>query len=146
MKTTDKHIYLLIGGFILDNKRTMIRFLNQGGYAQLKPNASIQDINDAVAYHITDNDFVTKLITLIAKSQGDGYSYMIEIDAIDVGSGGGGGRPSRFSRIHLPRFTGEVRVGFEVMVRMLAWVRSPTRPVPLSETLVKSPAGTLGIP
>lgn len=91
MKTTDKHIYLLIGGFILDNKRTMIRFLNQGGYAQLKPNASIQDINDAVAYHITDNDFVTKLITLIAKSQGDGYSYMIEIDAIDVGSGGGGG-------------------------------------------------------
>src|SRR5439155_1199360 len=28
--------------------------------------------------------------------------------------------PNRFSKIHLPRFTGEVRVGFEVTVRMLA--------------------------
>lgn len=87
----DKHIYLLIGGFILDNRKTMVRFLNQGGYAQLKPNSSIQDINDVVAYNITNNDFVTKLITLIANSQSDGYNYMVEIDSLDLGSGGGGG-------------------------------------------------------
>jgi len=86
----DKHIYLLIGGFILDNRKTMVRFLNQGGYAQLKPNSSIQDINDVVAYNITNNDFVTKLITLIANSQSDGYNYMVEIDSLDLGSGGGG--------------------------------------------------------
>ena len=43
------------------------------------------------------------------------------------GGGGGGGVPNRFSSIHFPRFTGEVRVGLEVTVRMLAWVRMPPR-------------------
>jgi hypothetical protein len=36
-------------------------------------------------------------------------------------------RPRMFSMIHLPRLTAEVRVGFEVSVRMLAWVNSPMR-------------------
>ena len=39
--------------------------------------------------------------------------------------GGGGGVPRICSRIHLPRFTGEVRVGFDVTVRTLACVRTP---------------------
>ena len=41
------------------------------------------------------------------------------------GSGGGGGVPSRFSRIHLPRTTGDVRSGYDVTVRMLP---CPSRP------------------
>ena len=34
------------------------------------------------------------------------------------GGGGGGGDPSTFSRIHLPRWTGDVRSGYDVTVRM----------------------------
>ena len=35
------------------------------------------------------------------------------------GGGGGGEAPRMFSRIHLPRTTGEVRSGWDVTVRML---------------------------
>src|SRR5436190_838212 len=41
------------------------------------------------------------------------------------GGGGGGGVPSRFSRIHLPRTTGEVRCGYEVVARIAPL---PSRP------------------
>src|SRR4029453_10726524 len=43
------------------------------------------------------------------------------------GGGGEGGTPRRFVRIHLPRSTGDVRFGYEVTVRMLAWPNSPRR-------------------
>ena len=43
------------------------------------------------------------------------------------GGGGGGGVPSNCSSTHLPRFTGEVRVGFDVTVKMLACVINPPR-------------------
>ena len=43
------------------------------------------------------------------------------------GGGAGGGASRRLSRIHLPRLTGEVRVGFEVSARMLAWPSRPWR-------------------
>ena len=36
-----------------------------------------------------------------------------------LGGGGGGGAPRRFSSSHLPRSTGEVRLGYDVTVRML---------------------------
>ena len=48
--------------------------------------------------------------------------------------GGGGGVPRMFSRIHLPRLTGEVRVGLDVDARTLAWVSTPPRDVPASDT------------
>ena len=43
------------------------------------------------------------------------------------GGGGGGGVLRTWSSTHLPRLTGEVRVEFDVSVRMLAWVRMPPR-------------------
>ena len=43
------------------------------------------------------------------------------------GGGSGGGVPSRLSRIHLPRNTGEVRTGCDVIVRMLPWPSRPRR-------------------
>ena len=43
------------------------------------------------------------------------------------GGGGGGGIPSTFSRIHLPRSTGEVRSGYDVTVRMLPCPSNPHR-------------------
>src|ERR1043166_9119463 len=43
------------------------------------------------------------------------------------GGGGAGGAPRIFWRIHLPRFTGEVRVGFEVTVRTPPMVNTPPR-------------------
>src|SRR4029079_9231438 len=44
-----------------------------------------------------------------------------------LAGGGGGGVPRRFSRIHLPRITGEVRVAYDVTVRILPWRSSPPR-------------------
>ena len=35
-----------------------------------------------------------------------------------------------FSRIHLPRSTGEVRVGYDVTIRMPPWVSTPPRSFP----------------
>ncbi len=43
------------------------------------------------------------------------------------GGGGGGAAASRFSRTHLPRTTGDVRVAYEVNVRMLPWPSKPPR-------------------
>ena len=43
------------------------------------------------------------------------------------GGGSGGGLPRIFSRIHLPRWTGEVRLAFEVTSSMLPWPRRPRR-------------------
>ena len=88
MNTTEKHIYLLIGGFILDHRQDMIRFLNENGYASLAPNSSLEAINDAVAYHITDSNFVIRLVTLIAeKNGGDKYSNYTETIAKVPGFG-----------------------------------------------------------
>ena len=60
--------------------------------------------------------------------------------------GGGGGVPRMFSRIHLPRLTGEVRVGLDVAVRMLACVSTPPRGVPASETRRNPSPVTPGMP
>ena len=49
------------------------------------------------------------------------------------GGGGGGGDASRFSSTHLPRSTGEVRVAYEVSVRMLPWPSRPPRGLPSRE-------------
>src|SRR5260221_12889031 len=42
-----------------------------------------------------------------------------------VGGGAGGGALRRFSRIHLPRNTGEVRVEYDETVSTLAWASTP---------------------
>src|SRR6185436_12888538 len=41
-------------------------------------------------------------------------STVLSLSAGTLGSGGGGGTPSRLSRIHLPRRTGDVLVAYEV--------------------------------
>ncbi len=43
------------------------------------------------------------------------------------GGGGGGGVPRRLSRMNKPRFTGEVRVGFEVTASTEPCVMTPPR-------------------
>src|SRR5262245_10094840 len=48
--------------------------------------------------------------------------------------GFGGGVPRMFSRTHLPRATGDVRVGNEVTVRMLPCPSNPRRGVFANET------------
>ena len=47
-------------------------------------------------------------------------TWLSSLSSPAPGGGGGGGVPRMFSSIHLPRLTGEVRVGFEVSARMLA--------------------------
>ena len=46
------------------------------------------------------------------------------------GGGSGGGVPRMLFRIHLPRSTGEVRMAWDVSVRMLPWPSSPRRGLP----------------
>ena len=43
------------------------------------------------------------------------------------GGGGGGGEPRMLSRMYRPRFTGEVRSGFDVTARTVPCVRTPPR-------------------
>src|SRR5204863_3998535 len=43
------------------------------------------------------------------------------------GGGGGGGEASRLSSTYLPRSTGEVRVEYDVTVRILPWLSKPPR-------------------
>ena len=62
------------------------------------------------------------------------------------GGGGGGGVPSRFSRIHLPRTTGEVRVASDVTVRMLPCPSSPRRRSSSHSTRRKRGPYTPGMP
>ena len=57
---------------------------------------------------------------------------VLSLSAGTFGNGGGGGVPTMFSRIHLPRITGEVRVAYEVTVRMLPWRSNPPRSLSLS--------------
>ena len=42
----------------------------------------------------------------------------LSLNAGTSGGGGGGGVPRRFSRTHLPRTGGDVRVGYDDTVRM----------------------------
>src|SRR5439155_5514801 len=55
-----------------------------------------------------------------------------------LSGGGGGGAPRRFSSNHLPRRVGEVRVGYEVTVRMLACPNNPRRAGSVTTTRRKS--------
>ena len=60
--------------------------------------------------------------------------------------GGDGGEPRMFSRIHLPRLTGEVRFGFDVAVSTLAWVNTPPLGVPANDTRRNQSPVTPAIP
>src|SRR5262245_37834902 len=44
-----------------------------------------------------------------------------------LGGGGGGGAPKRVSSTHLPRNTGDVRLGYDVTVSRLPWASRPPR-------------------
>src|SRR5437762_1404087 len=63
------------------------------------------------------------------------------------GGGAGGGAFNRFSKIHLPRSTGEVRVEYDDTVSTLACARTPPpRGVPLTSTRRKSGPETPAMP
>src|SRR3982750_2247722 len=62
------------------------------------------------------------------------------------GGGGGGGAFSTFSKIHFPRNTGEVRVGYEAPSRTLACFKPPLRSFPSSATRRKFWPFTSGPP
>ena len=62
------------------------------------------------------------------------------------GGGSGGGLPSRFCRIHVPRITGEVRFGFEVTSSRLPCPSRPRRASLGTGTRRKSGPYTCGMP
>ena len=51
--------------------------------------------------------------------------------------GGGAGVPRMFSRMNWPRFTGEVRVGFEVTSKTDACVSTPPRGLSLGSVTLR---------
>src|SRR5262245_36146127 len=63
-----------------------------------------------------------------------------------LAGGDGGGVPSRTSRIHLPRTTGDVRVAIEVNVNTLAWPSKPRRFSSVISTRRNRLPTTFGIP
>src|SRR5690349_914537 len=83
--------------------------------------------------------------SILCRSEPERTASLASLNSGTSGGGGGGGEPRIFSRIHLPLFTGEVRVGLEVMVRMLAWVRMPPRFLDFKETRLKSFPATSGM-
>ena len=62
-----------------------------------------------------------------ARSDFGSWPASLSVSAGTFGGGGGGGVPRMFSRIHLPRSTGDVRFGYDVTVRMLPWPSRPRR-------------------
>ena len=68
------------------------------------------------------------LLHLLPEGAGQLRPLVFQLEVRHVRRGRRRGRPRGVcSRTHFPRLTGEVRVGFEVMVRMLAIVRTPPR-------------------
>lgn len=65
MKNESKQIWLVIGGFILDNKDDVINYLNRRGYANLPMTATLGDVNDAVASNMSNPQFIEDFIPFI---------------------------------------------------------------------------------
>src|SRR5688572_13022082 len=55
----------------------------------------------------------------------DEMAFWLSSSSGTLGGGGGGGVPRICSRTQRPRLTGDVRVGFDVTVRIDAWVSRP---------------------
>ena len=85
MTRQDKQIWRLLGGYILDNRSQVIHFLNRNGYANLTPNASLKQVNDAVANNMEVPGFIEQFVILIYS---DGYYNQAGAVA---GSGAGAG-------------------------------------------------------
>ena len=51
----------ILARHIVQNKRDVISFLNENGYAELRDDAPIIEVNEAVSKHIFDKSFLTKL-------------------------------------------------------------------------------------
>ena len=73
-------------------------------------------------------------------------SAPLSLSAGTSGGGGGGGVPRMFSSSHLPRRTGDVRFGYEVIVSTLPWASRPPRSVPVMATRRKRLPETPGTP
>lgn len=65
MKNESKQIWLIIGGFILDNKGDVINYLNRKGYANLPVTATLGQVNDAVASNMSNPQFIEDFIPFI---------------------------------------------------------------------------------
>lgn len=51
----------ILARHIVQNKRDVISFLNENGYAELRDDAPIIEVNEAVSKHIFDKSFLTEL-------------------------------------------------------------------------------------
>ena len=77
-----------------------------GIYNQIAGSATLKSLNSA-----------TPALEIGAAATGSGF---VGISGGTFAGGGGGGDPRMFSRIHLPRITGDVRTACDVTVRTLA--------------------------
>src|SRR5687768_17204593 len=68
--------------------------------------------------------------TCIASFIDSGFPARSVLSDGTSGGGGGGGEASRFSSTYFPRNTGDVRVLYDVIDRMLPWPSRPRRGLP----------------
>ncbi len=86
-------------------------------FSRPNPNGSIREWHDAQAGFL-------RCASICWRNDADCPTFVSSKAGTD-GGGGGGGALSRFSRIHLPRSTGEVRVEYDEIVSTLACARIP---------------------
>ena len=90
-------------------------------FSSAKPSGSIR------AWQLAHAGFARCCAIARASSAACRVCAFVSLSAGTSGGGGGGGVPSRFSSIHLPRSTGDVRCGYDVTVRMLPCPSRPRR-------------------
>ena len=60
----------ILADFIVQDKSDVISFLNEKGYARLPQNATVFEVNEAVAKNILDESFVRELSGIIFEYRG----------------------------------------------------------------------------
>jgi hypothetical protein len=70
-------IFRSLGGFILDRKELVIRFLNENGYAELPNNTPIDEVNKAVADNMLNDDFIAEFVFFQRRVEEGEYSNWV---------------------------------------------------------------------
>src|SRR5690348_16363018 len=89
-------------------------------FSRLKPSGSMR------AWQLAQAG-LARCISSIWRTDSGLLSLLLDSSEGTLGGGAGGGAARMFSRIHLPRMVGEVRVVYEVTARTLALPSRPKR-------------------
>ena len=66
-----------IGEFILDNKESVIKFLNQNNYADLSLDTPVDEVNKVVAYQLLNDNFIREFLLFQRRIEDGAYSNIV---------------------------------------------------------------------